>query len=119
MAACGNRLPPSSSTAITDSASGVLAAAANTEANPTPAPSASGNPSRCESKLPSVAPTKNNGVFYSIDSGANWIHFFPDLIGGNINGPVIMMAEKASDYIRGLPPLAPISLGAGATRMAN
>ena len=29
----------------------------------------------------------------------------PDLVGGNINGPVMMMAEKASDVIRGKPPL--------------
>jgi choline dehydrogenase len=32
---------------------------------------------------------------------------FPDQIGGNINAPVIMMAEKASDLILGRPPLPP------------
>ena len=29
----------------------------------------------------------------------------PDLVGGNINAAVMMVAEKASDVIRGLPPL--------------
>jgi choline dehydrogenase-like flavoprotein len=33
----------------------------------------------------------------------------PDPIAGNINGPVIMIAEKASDLIRGKAPLAPIA----------
>jgi 4-pyridoxate dehydrogenase len=32
----------------------------------------------------------------------------PDLIGAHINACVIMMAEKASDMIRGQPPLAPV-----------
>jgi 4-pyridoxate dehydrogenase len=31
----------------------------------------------------------------------------PDMIGGNINAAVIMIAEKASDFLRGRPLLAP------------
>jgi 4-pyridoxate dehydrogenase len=31
---------------------------------------------------------------------------FPDIVGGNINAAVVMIAEKAADLIRGRTPLA-------------
>ncbi|HVO13599.1 MAG TPA: GMC oxidoreductase, partial [Alphaproteobacteria bacterium] len=35
---------------------------------------------------------------------------FPDLVGGNINAAVVMVAEKAADLIRGRTPLPPAAV---------
>ena len=35
---------------------------------------------------------------------------FPDMLGGNINAPTIMFAERVADLMRGRAPLAPMNV---------